>query len=638
MSNPKYLLLCTFMVLIIFMGSAYASEDFNQTDVIDSAQDDPNLEITQDEKTFEDIQNEIDNADEGATIDLGGNFKSTGHEILINKSLTINGHGTTTLDGKKASGFFYLDHIQKLSVNGIKFINGEYYGDATIRWSNGYADEYVFTNCVFQDNIGKFLEISSKKATFTDCSFINNDNILFMLDSDDLTVRNCNFIKNTYQLISRAKIIDNCIFEENSAKNFELIDNAQSITNSKFTKNENTLINSVATMYNNKFESNDWANQLITYAGTVDKCTFTKNNVLIFQKCKTMKNSRFENNKADLISNGESVNNCKFIGGKGGNKYLKVSSITNSYFKNIKNCYISGKNLVVKNTDFINVLGYVSASKINKCRFSNAEMEVKANSITNSKFTKNTFNNNEVIAKTVKKCQFTQNKCKTTMMFVKTVSNSKFVKNTCKGALMRVDKTANNCRFEKNTFAKSRSGHLVSGAKLLKKCIFKSNTGKLGPVVIGVKTISGCTFKNNRITSYGMGAVYDARKVMNTKFINNKALRGTGGAIDDVSVVKKCTFTNNYALAGGAISTVGKFTIEKCTFKKNTAKHSASAIYLSANPRNINGLIKNCKFTKNKSKGKMLTYNTPFKSYGRGTIFAIGAHKIKITLKKCKGL
>ena len=643
MSNLKYLLLCTFMVLIIFLGSAYASEDLNQTDVSDSAQDDLNLKIIEDNGTFEDIQNEIDNADEGATIDLEGNFKSKGSEIHINKSLTIDGHKNTTLDGKKVSSFFYLDHVPKLSVNGVKFINSEFYGDAITRWNNGYADEYVFTNCVFQNNIGVFLEISSKKATFTDCSFINNDIGLFMLDSDDLTVKNCKFVKNTNQVILRAKTIDKCSFEENFAKDFDLIDNVKSITNSNFIKNYvmgyRLIINSVNTMYNSKFESNDGADYLIAKAGTVNKCVFKKNIVTIFNKCNTLKNSRFENSKGDILKNGGSVANCKFIGGNGGQIYLKVSSITNSYFKNIKNCHISGKNLVVKNTDFINIMGYVSTSKIDKCRFSNSEMDVKASSLTNSKFTKNTFNANSIDAKTVKKCNFIQNKCKTSMMDAKTVSNSKFLKNVCNGALMCVSKSVNNCKFEKNSFAKKGSGNLVSNAKLLKKCIFNSNTGKLGSVVSDVGTINGCTFKNNKITNCGMGTVYYVKKVLNSKFINNKASRGTGGAIDDVSVVKKCTFKNNYALAGGAISTIGKFVIEKSVFEKNKVKHSASAIYLHTPYKTkINGLIKNCKFIKNKAKGKIRTYGISFKSYKKGTIFALTDYKMKLTIKKCKGL
>ncbi|RAP49899.1 MAG: hypothetical protein BZ138_07175 [Methanosphaera sp. rholeuAM270] len=642
MSKFRYLLLCAFMVSIIFLGSAYASEDLNQTDTLNSAQDDANLKITNDSQTFEDIQTEIDNVDDGATIDLGGNFESDGSEILINKSLTINGHSNTTLDGKKSSGFFYLDHIQKLSVNGITFINGKHIGEVTARWVGGYADEYTFTNCVFQSNTGRFLEISSKKATFTGCSFINNENDLFMLDSNELTVKNCKFIKNTDQLISRAKTIDGCSFEENFAQCFDLIDNAQSITNSKFIGNYymgyHLLINSANAIYNCRFESNAAAEYMIASAGKVDKCVFIKNTVQIFNKCNALKNSRFENNRGDIVASGGSVANCKFIGGKGYNIYIKASSITNSYFKNIKNCYIKGKKLVVKNTDFINVKGFVSTAKIDRCSFSGSDMNVEANSLTNSKFTKNIFEGYLIDAKTIKNCRFTKNKCKTLMLSAKTVINSKFTKNVCKGSLAGISKTASNCKFEKNSFAKGISDAMVIGGKLLKKCSFKSNTGKRGSIVRDANTINGCTFKNNKVTKCGVGTVYFVKKVLNSKFINNKVLKGLGGAIDDVSIVKKCIFRNNYALAGGAINTIGKFTIEKCTFEKNKVKHSASAIFLSSNPRKLNGLIKNCKFSKNKSKGKLNTYDTPYKSYKRGTIFAIGDHKMKITIKKCKGL
>lgn len=642
MLNYKYLILSVFLVLIISFGGVSASDDLSHADVLGSSQD--NLNLTNDENcaTFEDVQMKIDNADEGALIDLEGDFTSSGNAIHINKSLTINGHNKTTLDANKSSTFFYLDNVSKISVNGIKFINCEFYGDSVFQWENGFADEIVFTNCDFQDNAGYFLLISSKKATFSNCNFINNENELFMLDSNDLTVRNCRFIKNTDQLISRANTIDNCVFQENTAKYFDLIDKVKSITNSNFIRNDfefgaHFAINTANYVFNNKFESNK-GGYVIYNAGTVDKCLFNKNNGPIFDKCNVMKNSRFENNKGDITSYGKSVSNCKFINNKGSYFFLNVSSISDSYFKNNKECFIKGRNLVVKNSKFINVKGGVEAVKIYKCSFSKTDLNyVSANSIINTKFTKNTIT---IDAKTVKKCQFIQNKCKGSLLGARTVSNSKFLKNICGGSLLGADKTVSNCRFEKNKFAKTMSGNLVAGAKLLKKSVFKSNTGKKGSLVCDVNTVTGCTFKNNKVTNFAYGTVYFVKKVLNSKFINNKASRAEGGAIVEVDIVRKCTFKNNYALVGGAISTCNKFTIDKCIFQKNTAKHSGSAIYVRTSVRPVNGVIKNCKFIKNKAKGRIKTYDVPYKIYKNGTIFAMGDFKVKtkLTIKKCRGL
>ena len=641
MSKYSYILLCAVLILLLFLGSVCASDDLNSSEVLDSQPDVSDLEIT--DGTFENIQTEIDNADDGAKIDLSGRFESTGSVIHVNKSLTIDGHKNTTLDAKKASGFFYLDNVSRLTVNGIRFINAEDPGDSVFTWVDGFADEYTFTDCEFQDNVGYFLHISSKKATFTGCSFTNNDAALYMLDSDDLTLRNCNFVKNTDQLISRAKTIDECTFQENYAYPFDLLDNVGSITNSRFIGNYymgyHILISSVGYMYGNYFESNDAAEYLIANAGTVDNCVFVKNPVSIFNRCNALKNSRFENNKFDMILNGGTVTGCSFIGGKGVNSYIKASSITNSHFRDIKNCYISGKGLNVKGCDFKNIYGYVAASKIDKCSFTGCAMNVEASTLTNSRFTKNTFKTDRIDVKTVKNCVFSQNKCKTIMMIADKVYNSKFIKNVCNSGLMGVSKSVNKCKFEKNSFAKSKSGNLVGGPKLLKKCTFKYNTGKLGSLVIGAGTINGCTFKSNKVTNYGMGVVYDVKKVVNSKFVGNKAYKSVGGAIDDVRVVKKCTFKSNYALAGGAISTIGKFTIEKCVFEKNKVKHSASAIYLHTPYKTrIKGTIKSCKFIKNKSKGKIRTHDVPFKSYKKGTVFAVGDFKLKIKIKfkKCK--
>lgn len=644
MSKLKYLILCT-LLCVVFLGTACASDDLNQTDDVGLAEGELGLETANGTGTFEDIQDEIDAADEGATIDLSGNFKSTGSEIRINKSLTINGHQKTTIDAGGMSGLFYLDNVSRLSVSGVTFVNCEFYGDPVERWNNGYAGQYSFTDCVFRDNTGFFLQISSQKATFTGCNFTGNHIDLSMLDSDDLTVKNCRFSKNTDQLIERAKTIDGCVFEKNYAYCFDLIGSAESIKNSRFTGNyymgSNIVINSVKSMYNNYFEANDCADHIIKSAGTVDKCIFKANLATIFSKFVVLKNSRFENNRGDISANGGSVSGCRFTGGKGIDKYLAASSITNSHFKNIKSCYIQGGKLSVKGCDFTNVKGYLSASKVDRCSFSKSDMDVLADSISNSRFTKNNFHRTEIKAKTIKKCQFVQNKCQYGIVSVKKISNSKFVKNVCKCGLVYASKAAINCRFEKNSFSKSYESSLFGGTKLVRKCVFISNTGKLGTLVTDVNTIDGCTFKNNKITDCGEGLVSHAKKVLNSKFTNNRVSRAIGGAIDYVKVVKKCTFKKNYALAGGAIHTVGKFTIEKCVFEKNTVKHSGSAIFLNTPYKTrINGIIKSCKFIKNKSKGKINSYGTPFKTYKKGTVFALGDPKLKIKLriKKCRGL
>lgn len=635
MSKTIYIIF--FMVLIISMGAACASEDSNQTGDILTIQDEAGLQDTLDKATFDDIQTEIDSADEGSTINLNGNYESIGSEIIIDKTIKINGHKNTTLDGKKSSSFFYLDHIPRLEVNGVKFTNGYDLGDTTGAKANGYADEYVFSDCEFTANYWFFLDIASKKATFTNCKFTDNDNCIYMLDSDELTVRNCVFTKNTNQLIMRAKTVDRCTFLENMGVEVNTMGTVQSITNSKFIKNL-LSITSVALMQNNRFESNEYKYYLSENAGTVDNCVFIKNNEPTFGKCKTLKNSRFENNVGDIIKNGGTVTNCRFTGNTGGYTLLNVVSITNSYFKNNKDCFIQNKKLTVKNTQFTNNRGYVVGAKIDKCTFYSNDMDVEADTISNSKFTKNTFKAYMVTGKTIKKCTFTKNKCLSeTMLSAKTLKDSKFTKNTCTGMLAAASKVYN-CRFEKNSVAKKYFGVVVGGAKLIKKCTFKYNTAKKGNIVIGTNTIDGCTFTKNKVTDNAEGTVYYVKKVLNTKFIGNKVLRGYGGAINDVDVVKKCTFKSNYALVGGAISTLSKFTIEKCTFTKNKVKHSASAIFVSALSGKVKGTIKNCKFSKNKAKGKINTYEYPSKNYKRGTIFAYGDYKMSIKVKGCKGL
>ena len=63
--------------------------------------------------TFQDIQDAIDNANEGDTLELSGTYYGNGTEIAINKQLTIQGDGSTVLDAKGLRGGFnlYYDNI-----------------------------------------------------------------------------------------------------------------------------------------------------------------------------------------------------------------------------------------------------------------------------------------------------------------------------------------------------------------------------------------------------------------------------------------------------------------------------------------------------------------------------------------------
>ena len=78
------------LILAVCIGTASASENTTLTSA-------------NEEKTFTDIQTEIDNACENDTIELEGTYISQGNAIEVNNDLTFKGTNDTTLDGNWSS-------------------------------------------------------------------------------------------------------------------------------------------------------------------------------------------------------------------------------------------------------------------------------------------------------------------------------------------------------------------------------------------------------------------------------------------------------------------------------------------------------------------------------------------------------
>lgn len=124
-------IVCLFLA-ILTIGAACASDDMEfdisnltYTDVADESMDlssaDEADKLSDSEKSFSDIQTLVDGADEGATIDLSGNYAGSGIQITIEKPLTINGNGAT-LDAKNSSRAFYIT-ADNVVLNNINFVN-----------------------------------------------------------------------------------------------------------------------------------------------------------------------------------------------------------------------------------------------------------------------------------------------------------------------------------------------------------------------------------------------------------------------------------------------------------------------------------------------------------------------------------
>jgi len=160
----KLLILFSLIALICSMATVSAADDasqtFSDTSILGSA----------DGGTFTELQEKINNAEEGSTVNLENNYTDDGYGcISIAKSITVNGNGYT-LD---AEGSAILNiESDNVVLKNITFINGEYYGVSV------HGNNTIISDCYFKDNRGYSeggaLSISGSNTVISNCSFENN--------------------------------------------------------------------------------------------------------------------------------------------------------------------------------------------------------------------------------------------------------------------------------------------------------------------------------------------------------------------------------------------------------------------------------------------------------------------------------
>lgn len=395
MLNYRYLgILSFFIILTLTLGAVSAHDDFNITDaeIADSNQDigdglkmeseKVELKDTGNGKTFDDIQNTIDEADEGSEIELNGTFTSTGKEIKISKSITLNGNHNAVLDANKSSNFFFIKKANiTFTVRGITFINSNGYDGYSI--ANDYDTDFncSFIDCNFENNTESLIGLYCENRTveFINCNFTSNDAGEYtLIQTDNATFENCNFKKNIGSILY-AKSFNNCRFTQNECDGYGFIFDTESFTNCEVTSNKNckwSFINTVklvsnciftdnviygngavsdaGTVMNSKFERNEARRAgdseegdggfaaAIFVVDTVKNCTFKSNKASTYggaiSLAKTVSDSVFENNEAwegGAIDSVEEVINCNFTQNKainGGGAIDGVNTVKNSNF------------------------------------------------------------------------------------------------------------------------------------------------------------------------------------------------------------------------------------------------------------------------------------------------------------------
>lgn len=265
------------------------SMKLNVEDKLENSQTDGNLEVDGNDadiltanyvvegRTFQDIQNKIDRAQEGDKIILVGDYHSNGKEstIYVYKRLTITSTSSATLDGDGVSGILSLEYGSAGSVvSNLRFINAEKQ-IAPALFIN--SKNVLVNNCIFENNhCGQGGVVSSRY----------NINI-----AENVTVQNCKFINNSGYY-----------------ENFENTSNAGALG---LYGNNSKLINCV-------FDSNWVIGGRTSYGGAIQIGMDDPNYKALVKNCTFINNKAMcvtgsSHGGAGCVRNGVEYINCKFI-------------------------------------------------------------------------------------------------------------------------------------------------------------------------------------------------------------------------------------------------------------------------------------------------------------------------------------
>lgn len=448
------LIFSLFLILILSLGAISASDDFdNQIGDVDSSidddigmadeinsnneindnddietdieedilfEEDPSNPVIIDGGTSQDIQNAVNNAKDGDTIELSGYFEIN-DSIYISKSIAIHGNGDTILNAHKNSQIFSCG--QNVLFDGLTLINSTraIYGNMNInitvqncRFENNSADnfggavcfygEYAsFINCSFKKNsvfstsnrYGGTI-YSEGKLKFDGCTFENTD-----VDRTDgrivycknyCNIINSRFVNNAVKLSNDYRIIyaKTCNIQSSNFTNSPGVIKARG----RCTVNDSNFMDCTLNLYDRQINGG------VIYSSkncSVVNCTF-KNNCLISVdghggaifstgNC-TVANSTFINNSARfgaaISSYGNcSVVNCSFQKNSAVGTLENVNLVENSTFYNNKNSTITYGHSFGKIDAYFHKLSdgnFSNKYSIVNCRFENNPKGVIASS------------------------------------------------------------------------------------------------------------------------------------------------------------------------------------------------------------------------------------------------------------------
>ena len=648
--NKLLMALTVFLILFILIGSVSAADDnttalsqdndkaINQEE-ISTGNDDSSLEIknkeilkTNDESAilktsvsghnFSDIQDAIDDASGGDTIELTGEYKGNGKDIAINKdNLIIVGKEGAKLDAQGKSRILNIN-AKGVILKDITFQSGlddDHGGAVCIK---DEAD-VTFINCVFDGNNAKqggaFFVNKDAKVSFTNCSFNKNTaselsgGAVYVDEDAEVSFTNCSFNKNTakneggavYLYGNNSVNFASCSFtnDESWCGVVSIFDQSTvSFTSCSFFNNNGRYEGGVIYAADSKFN--------FTNCSFTHKTHSSTNDLLTINSCKgSFTNCLFDKNTASYVIIAQygalNLTNCSFTN----NDILCTVFFTLNDEYNLINCSFANNKgfpgtAVFMEGDNVGMANFINCSFDNNYGDDPVVPDDGGGAVeiynTGASFINCSFNNNTVVqvgggavyihetySTYFQNCSFINNKGpKGGAVLVENdganFTDCSFINNHAPvgGAVYVQNDGANfaGCSFTDHS-VKNEGGAVYideSGEGSFNNCSFTNNNANTGGAVF-VKNdganFTDCSFTNNSVDKEG-GAVYiDGSGVSsfnNCSFTNNNA--STGGAIytkKDKTLIKDSKFTENNATVGQAIKTEKDMSISNSEFRGN---------------------------------------------------------------------
>ena len=529
-------------------------------------------------KTFEDIFNLINNANDGDTIYLNGTYYGNGTSIKINKILNIIGDVNTILDANGSSCIFEI-YSSNVLIDNIKLINGIGSSGGAINWIGNYG---VLSNSIFDNNVvdtcGGAIYINGDNINIINSLFINNN----VFGSN-------NELEGGGAIFSSGEnlIIENCSFINNSAPNgfggaLKLANGSFIISSNKFVNNEALLGNN---LFANNYESFYYNEFYLSYISDINASAFGDDILKLF------------------------VNNNFILNGK---NISKDNYSPKNYFSDVQKNYFS---------DIINLINKANDGdtiNLNGTYYGNGT-SIKINKILNIIGDVNT-----TLDANGSSCIFEIYSSNVIIDNIKLINGI----GSSGGAINWIGDygVLSNSIFDNNVGNKYGGGIFWSSSNgQIINCTFKNNFiySYGGAIYINgdnINIINSLFINNNVFGSNneleGGGAIFSSGEnliIENCSFINNSAPKGFGGALKlsfGSWSINSNIFTNNSAYFGNNIDTENFDIFNGNIFYMN----SISDISASALDDDIFKLFDNNIFNIN---GKIITKNDfcPKKSF-----------------------